>query len=66
MTSREWLTIEDWLECPLPLCPLLIKHESKLEYTDPNSLHICFSSAKVGGHVLSAGHSQVSISYVLH
>lgn len=59
MSSKEWLTIEDWLECSLPLCSVQIKHESRLERADWNSLHICFSSPKLGGNVLTNGSSQV-------
>lgn len=60
MSSKEWLTIEDWLECSLPLCPLQIKHEGRLERADPDSLQICFSSSKIGGDVLGSGNSQVN------
>lgn len=65
MTSKEWLTIEDWLECSLPLCPLQIKHEGKLERADADSLQICFASAKIGGDVLNNnGHTQECINLV--
>lgn len=60
MTSKEWLTIEDWLECSLPLCPLQIKHEGKLERTEPDSIQLCFASPKIGGDVLSDGNTQVN------
>ncbi|CAH0558173.1 unnamed protein product [Brassicogethes aeneus] len=60
MTSKEWLTIEDWLECSLPLCPLQIKHEGKLERSDIDSLQILFASAKIGGDVLRNGSNQES------
>lgn len=59
MTGKEWLTIEDWLECTLPLCPLHIRHEGKLERAEADSLHICFSSARIGGAVLNSGSTQV-------
>lgn len=59
MTSKEWLTIEDWLECDLPLCTLQIKHEGRLERSDSESLHICFASSRLGGDVLGDGNSQV-------
>lgn len=60
MSSKEWLTIEDWLECSLPLCPVQIKHEGRLERADPDTLHVCFSSSKLGGCVLGKGCSQVN------
>lgn len=61
MSSKEWLTIEDWLECNLPLCPILIKHEGKLERTDKESLSVCFSSTKPGGRILENGNTQESM-----
>lgn len=48
MSGKEWLTIEDWLECNLPLCPVQIKHDSRLERAEANSLQICFASSKIG------------------
>lgn len=63
MSSKEWLTIEDWLECSLPLCPVQIKHESRLERADTDTLHICFSSSKLGGSVLWNGCAQVTHTF---
>lgn len=65
MSSKEWLTIEDWLECSLPLCPVQIKHESRLERANLDTLHVCFSSCKLGGDVLGNGCSQVT-EFSLH
>ncbi|KAG5866492.1 hypothetical protein JTB14_004014 [Gonioctena quinquepunctata] len=64
MTSKEWLTIEDWLECSLPLCSLRIKHDGKLERSEQDCLHVCFSSAKIGGNVLSNGYTQECLNLV--
>lgn len=62
MKGTEWLTIEDWLECTLPLCPLTIKHDNHMENAEvTNSISACFSSKKVGGRVLTDGSSRVSI-----
>jgi len=66
MTSKEWLTIEDWLESAQALCPLAIRHEGRLERAENNLLHVCFTSSRIGGHVLGGGSSQVSgIRFVL-
>ncbi|CAG9771985.1 unnamed protein product [Ceutorhynchus assimilis] len=62
MRSKEWLTIDDWLECSLDLCPLQIKHDGRLEHSDQENLQICFSSAKIGGNVLETGYTQESIN----
>lgn len=60
MTSKEWLTIEDWLECTLPLCPLTIKHEGKLDRTTSDSVYICFANSKIGSRVFADGCDQVN------
>jgi hypothetical protein len=60
MTSKEWLTIEDWLESGQSLCPLAIRHEGRLQRAENNFLNICFTSSRLGGHVLADGSSQVS------
>jgi hypothetical protein len=59
MTGKEWLTIEDWLENSQSLCPLAIRHESRLERTESNLLQVCFTSSRLGGYVLEDGSSQV-------
>ncbi|XP_049856905.1 uncharacterized protein LOC126336855 isoform X1 [Schistocerca gregaria] len=63
MTSKEWLTIEDWLECGVPLIPVVTKHEGRLERSEPETLQVCFSSSHLGGDVLHAGSSQESIQF---
>lgn len=63
MSSKEWLTIEDWLECSLPLCPVQIKHEGRLERAEADTLQVCFCSSKIGGQVLANGNSQVGNKY---
>ncbi|XP_030751108.1 uncharacterized protein LOC115878685 [Sitophilus oryzae] len=63
MSSKEWLTIDDWLECSLPLCPLQIKHEGRLDRADPENLQVCFCSSKIGGNVLGTGCTQESVTF---
>uniref|UniRef100_A0A336LHU1 poly(ADP-ribose) glycohydrolase n=1 Tax=Culicoides sonorensis TaxID=179676 RepID=A0A336LHU1_CULSO len=62
MTGKQWLTIEDWLECSLPLCSLNIKHEGRIERSklDDSTMQIVFASARIGGDVLSCSSSQES------
>ncbi|KAK9888526.1 hypothetical protein WA026_000776 [Henosepilachna vigintioctopunctata] len=62
MSGKEWLTIEDWLECSLPLCTVQIKHEGKLERAEANALKICFASSKIGETALLEGSTQESIN----
>lgn len=59
MSAKQWLTIEDWLECGLPLCPLEIKHGGRIERTQENIVQAVFTSPRLGGSVLSSGNSQV-------
>lgn len=60
MTSKQWLTIEDWLECTLPLCKLLVRHEGRPERCENNdAIRVCFVSSRIGGDTLIDGESQV-------
>lgn len=60
MSGKQWLTIEDWLECNLPLCSLDIRHEGKIERSKQDAVQTVFVSPKLGGQVLGIGESQVS------
>lgn len=61
MNGKQWLTIEDWLECGVPLCSLEIKHEGRLENTCVDAVQSVFVNSKIGGDVLYCGNSQVSL-----
>lgn len=58
MTGKQWLTIEDWLECGMPLCPLDIRHDGRIERTRPDLVQTMFVSPRLGAGVLGAGASQ--------
>lgn len=58
-SGKQWLTIEDWLECAIPLCALDVKHEGRIERSDDNVVQTVFASARLGGDFLSNGWSQV-------
>ncbi|XP_026323757.1 uncharacterized protein LOC113233028 isoform X2 [Hyposmocoma kahamanoa] len=63
MTSKQWLTIEDWLECTLPLCKLLVRHEGRPERCEnDDAIRVCFASSRIGGDALIDGESQESLS----
>ncbi|CAK1548425.1 unnamed protein product [Leptosia nina] len=63
MTSKQWLTIEDWLECSLPLCKLMVRHEGRPERCEnDDAMRVCFASSRIGGDVLIDGNSQESLS----
>ncbi|KOC70768.1 Poly(ADP-ribose) glycohydrolase [Habropoda laboriosa] len=68
MTSKQWLTIEDWLESNVPLCPLMIRHEGRLERVEPETkvLRVCFASAKFGGGVLDGDVTQETVHIATH
>lgn len=59
MNGKQWLTIEDWLECGLPLCSLEIKHEGRLERANYDVVQTVFASSRLGGNVLRNGNTQV-------
>lgn len=58
-SGKQWLTIEDWLECATPLCALEIKHEGRIERSHDNIVQTIFASSRLGGDFLSNGWSQV-------
>ncbi|XP_041974508.1 uncharacterized protein LOC121729888 isoform X2 [Aricia agestis] len=63
MTSKQWLTIEDWLECTLPLCKLMVRHEGRPERCEnDDAIRICFASSRLGGETLVDGDSQESLT----
>ncbi|XP_071455534.1 uncharacterized protein [Hetaerina americana] len=66
LSSRQWLTLEDWVECEGPLCPLVCRHEGRLEGAEPWALRACFASPLIGGRVLSGGCSQECIQFSTH
>ncbi|XP_076685378.1 uncharacterized protein LOC143377687 isoform X2 [Andrena cerasifolii] len=68
MASKQWLTIEDWLESNVALCPLMIRHEGRLERVEPETkvLRVCFASAKFGGGVLDGDVTQETVHIVTH
>ncbi|VVC87957.1 unnamed protein product [Leptidea sinapis] len=63
MTSKQWLTIEDWLECTLPLCKLMVRHEGRPERCEnEEAMRLCFATRRIGGDVLIDGESQESLT----
>ncbi|XP_043288041.1 uncharacterized protein [Venturia canescens] len=68
MTSKEWLTIEDWLESDTPLCPLTIRHGGRIDGIDSEAkyLHVCFSSSRFGGGVLEDKLTQETVHIATH
>jgi len=66
MASKQWLTIEDWLESNVPLCPLTIRHEGRLERIETESkvLQVCFANAKIGGGVLDDDVTQETVHVI--
>ncbi|KAK9299293.1 hypothetical protein QLX08_007647 [Tetragonisca angustula] len=68
MVSKQWLTIEDWLESNVPLCPLMIRHEGRLDRVEPEAkvLRVCFASGKFGGGVLDGDVTQETVHIATH
>lgn len=65
-SGKQWLTIEDWLECAIPLCALEVKHEGRIERSQDNVVQTIFASARLGGDFLSNGWSQVCYKIAVH
>ncbi|GAB0099238.1 Poly(ADP-ribose) glycohydrolase [Sergentomyia squamirostris] len=63
MTGKQWLTIEDWMECGVPLSGIEIKHESRIERSPPDVVQTVFANARLGGDVLWSGNSQESLQF---
>ncbi|KAL7033760.1 hypothetical protein ACKWTF_007714 [Chironomus riparius] len=66
MSGRHWLTIEDWLECKLPLCPVDIKHDSRLENSPTTVAQVIFSQPAIASSVLIKGANQESTQTITH
>jgi len=66
MMSKQWLTIEDWLESNVPLCPLTIRHEGRLERIEAETkvLQVCFANARIGGGVLDDDVTQEAVHVI--
>lgn len=60
-SGKQWLTIEDWLECTQSLCRLEIKHEGRIERSHDECVQTIFASPRLGGNILSNGWSQVRV-----
>lgn len=70
MSGREWCTLEEWLQCRRPLCPLVVRHDGRVEQPSDTSgnirnatgeigIRVCFASRRIGGSFLDDGASQV-------
>ena len=64
MTSKQWLTIEDWLESAISLCPITIRHSGRMDKPDSSQsklLRVCFASRRFGGGVLDKDLTQETV-----
>lgn len=61
MTGKQWLTIEDWLECTLPLGFIEIRHDGRIERAKSHIMQTVFVSPRLGGDTLRNGQAQESI-----
>ena len=66
MSSKQWLTIEDWLECKLPLCPMDVKHDSRVESSSESIAQVVFAQSTIGSKVLLNGCNQESTILMTH
>lgn len=66
LTGKQWLTIEDWIECKLPLCPLDVKHEGRIESSRESIAQVIFTKPAIGSSVLLDGANQESTMLITH
>ena len=66
MSGKQWLTIEDWTECKLPLCVMEVKHDSRLENASETTAQVIFSQSAIGSTVLLNGTSQEATQIITH
>ena len=68
MSSRDWCTLDQWLTCQRPLCPVVVRHDQlpAPDQVADHALQVCFASARLGGHVLQDGGTQVNDELPLH
>lgn len=66
MSGKHWLTIEDWLECKLPLCQMDIKHDSRLENSPQAVAQVIFTQPAIASSVLLKGANQESTQAITH
>lgn len=66
LTGKQWLTIEDWTECKLPLCPMDVKHDSRVENAPEVTAQVMFSQSAIGATVLTSGTTQESTLIITH
>ena len=65
MSGREWCTLEEWLQCRRPLCPLQVRHDGRIESSSSSNAHqaglrVVFVNRRIGGAFLDDGTSQVN------
>jgi len=48
------------MECELPLCPVITRHQRRIEQAEPTTLQVCFATSRLGGAVLDDGSTMVS------
>ena len=66
MSGRDWCSLDQWLACRRPLCPVAVRHDDLASASlasasaSPAPLQVCFASRRLGGRVLEDGATQVS------
>lgn len=66
MSSAQWLTLEDWLNCKLPLCPLLIRNQGDVNSVGTDHIVLCSTRNRIGSTVLSDGNSLVMTTNAIY
>uniref|UniRef100_A0A023EX02 poly(ADP-ribose) glycohydrolase n=1 Tax=Triatoma infestans TaxID=30076 RepID=A0A023EX02_TRIIF len=64
MHSSHWLTLDDWEQCKLPLCPLLIRRQGDIYSIGSDHVIVCSTTNRIGGDVLADGMSMECIQLI--
>lgn len=66
LTGQQWLTIDDWTECKLPLCSFDIKHDGRIENSNEKFAQVIFTKSAIGSSALHGDASQESTIILTH
>lgn len=64
--SKSLPTLDDWMSCDLPLCPVIVDNETSIECSGEHMLQVDFANRYIGGGALGAGHVQEEIRFCIN
>lgn len=64
--SNSLPSLDDWMSCDLPLCPVIVDNKTSIENSGEHMLQVDFANRFIGGGVLGAGHVQEEIRFCIN